>query len=95
MMVQETYDPLFSIAQKDAPELAEAKARFAGAACGPARNDARVQLLRLRFDATQELIKMLQARLRLAGADLAAIRADLQHYAPDFLRELAQGEDGL
>lgn len=89
MTVQEAHDPLFSISARDAPELDAAKRNFA-AARDRARNDARVKLLRLRFSATQELIRMLQARLRLATIDLQGIHGDLQQYAPDVLRELSR-----
>ena len=83
----ETRDPLFSISEKDAPELAAAKARFS-AARGVARNDARVQLLVARLSALENHATMLTDRLYHAQADIADTRASLRYFAPDVAREI-------
>ncbi len=80
-------DTVFQIALKDSAELQKAKAVFTNAT-GTARNKARADVLRLRHDATKELIRLLHSRLRLAADELEWILADLQRHAPEILREI-------
>jgi len=78
------------IKQADAPELAAAKMALCGAV-GADYRPARVEMLRLRYEALTAHISMLSARHRLATVDLNTVREELRIYAPDVLHELEGG----